>query len=202
MITSSDFLPDIAPSVPGCPVPRLLMEVRNTAAELLRDSGLWREEIGPLILVSGLRDYLVSVPHEARLARVVGVRMGGQQLRPIPLADARGGVSGTPTGFAVLADMRIRFYPEPDSSDLPDAWVEVHLANSGDDLPDFLADRREAITSGALARLLVQQNTTWYNPQLGAEHLRRFRAMVADARIDGNRGHSNASLRVRPRRFV
>lgn len=202
MIQAESFLPDVIPSLAGCPDAVAEREIETAACEFLRETGLWREEIGPIFGIPGMREYALPDVPGGRVHRVVGVRRGGEMLKAVPVADAAAGVEGSPTSFSVLATQRLRLHPTPDRSEEGAYYVDAVLVPSGRDLPEFLIDYREEVQAGALARLLAQMNTAWYSPDGAIAYRSAFDARIKAARVEAIRGHSNAPLRVKPARFV
>ena len=55
---------------------------------------------------------------------------------------------------------------------------------------------RDTITSGALSRLLLMQDTKWYNPQLASKWENEFKKGLNEGRISTAKNFTNANLRL------
>lgn len=199
MIAADLFVPNVLSSAASCPSMVAEDAIVEAAVKFLADTGLWRDAGGPAVVVPTRRDVTVTY-NGARIHLITKVTLDGTPLKGVSPLDIIGDAEGTPTGYAVLADKKIRLNKIPSESGL--LYFEAILVPSGTDLPDLLVDYRDAVVAGALARLHAQASAPWFNEQLAAERDRQFDEHIRKSKLDVATGFGRADLRVRNRPFV
>ncbi len=74
--------------------------------------------------------------------------------------------------------------------------------DGADTFPDFFQNWRTALTSRALADLLNQPKTDWFNPQMAMEERRKYMHRMGDAKVRRMRGNTRRPLRMKPHPFA
>lgn len=198
-----EFLPQILPFAPGCPVPVAYSYIRSAAITMCRQARIWREtDTFPTEI--GRRESYLCVPDGAVLYEIESV------------VDSHG-VALTAISKAALDDLWPR-WREADSGrpkyylqeamngvaillgDGSNVTVEMFLQPSEDcdQLPDFFADQyRRVIASGALAEILMLPKQNFTDPNAAAIHAMRFAAEMDKLTGHEIRGQQRAPKRTR-----
>ena len=204
----TDFLPEVMPSVIGCPVPLVINAVRNSVIEFLAETGLLEQTI-EVQMEPGVSAYEINTE-----AGIVATRFLRGYL------DTRGHpvVATTPASLdadlpnwrnessaprhAFVDSPNLIVHPVPTEAGVLFRDFAYTLARSSTRAPDEVLDAwAETIASGALKRLLILPGTAWLNPELAVYHSSQFSTGIDKARISKIKGASLESLRVSPRAF-
>lgn len=206
MKTLTDFLPEVMPSVPGCPQPMVINAIRNSVIEFQERSGLSEQTI-PITLVPDLADYMLTPAAGTTLRELLRGDLDSQPVYPATEADLDSDNAawrfaiGTPTRMLVKNGL-LKVTPIPQlAGTLNTVFVDT-LTRTATDVDDVLIDEwMETIASGALRRLLAMPGVAWSNPDLSMYHKGVFDTDVCNARIERDKAGTNASIRIQPRRF-
>lgn len=211
MMPFSSLLPDVLPSVAGCPSALALAALRKTADEFCTRTLSWRAELPAVDMLAEFPFYRLDVPAGGRLVMVLEAFVQGRRLAPASeesLDDEHPGwamlAPGTPTRFVLPRPGELRLVPAPAFYVSKGLLVRAALAPApgAAEAEDFLLlDHGQAMIHGALSRLLAMNARPWSDQGLAAHHGRQFRAAMADARAGGLKGRTRLSLTVRPRAF-
>lgn len=200
----SAWLPDVLPHVNGCPIVIAEHELRRAAQELFARSRAWSVLSAAQPVSAGTETLALVLPGaDTELVRLEAAWYDSRRLQPTTLGaldDERGHTwvdeAGVPTHVAQLTPGVLRLYPVPsqDASEGVRVRASVRPAESATGVPDEIATRwREAIATGAKARLMLYPGKPWTNLDLGGALTMRFEQMIAEANVAANvRGHSNA----------
>jgi len=199
------------PDAPQCPEPAGVQAVIQTATKFCRATGIWRELIDDLPVSPDDDAILPLQPgvriHEIEFVRWTAAGYNGNPLEPISFQDLetlhpgwRDWTPGVPTLFSQRTWNTIRL--------VPGAYGDVAVSlicfpdPEATTLPDFLVrDHRDALASGALARVLLTRDTPYFDPQMAATHKAIYQEAEDDAYAAQVRGQQKAQPRVRGRYF-
>lgn len=211
--TLEQWLPDVLPSLPGCPESTVLRAVRDSAIEFCNRSQIWRHEIEPFPVVRGIADYQLEIPAGAHIAAFIRVKHADRtsplELRTTEeLDDTSPGwrsLEGLPQHFVQLgADSILLDRVPPETRlDVLSATLALKPTNSAAAVADILYfDWKEEIADGARARLMFDANRQWSNPKLAVMKHERFQEGIHRAALKARLGSGARSLAVRKRRIM
>lgn len=213
MSSLDQWLPDVLPSLPGCPESTVLRAIRDSAIEFCNRSQIWRHEIEPFPVVKGIADYQLEIPDGAHIAAFIRVKYADRsaplQLRTTEeLDDTMPGwrsLEGLPAHFVQYGPDSILLDRLPKETKLNalSATLALKPTNTATMVADILYfDWKEEIADGARARLMFDANRQWSNPQLAAMKHERFQEGIHRAALKARLGSGARSLAVRKRRIM
>jgi len=207
----SSLLPDILPSVAGCPSALALTALRRAADEFCTRTLVWRAELPAMDLVREFPFHRLETSPGSRLVMVLEAFIQGRRLAPASeeqLDEEHPGwallAPGTPVRFTLPRPHELRLVPAPGFFLTGGLLVRVALAPAAGavETEDFLLlDHGQALVHGTLTRLMAMPGRAWSDQTLAAYHGRQFRAAVADARAGTLKGRTRLSLTAKPRAF-
>lgn len=195
----SDFYDLVLPDVPGCTTAMVEMVLRQSAISFCEQSLAWKYDHSPIAVLPGLAEYGFILPPGTVVHTVAYAALDGRELNvSAGEADAESWrsltgrpeyVSGRNTALALL--------PTPDSSGLLVLKVVLKPSPSAVGIDDGIFDEyREAITHGALARLMLSPRKPYTNVQLAQYHAQQFAIHSADSGGRAARNNSRAPLQT------
>lgn len=210
MATSIDvFIPNILPSVIGCPDFSMRSAVIESAIELCTKASAWTETMDLVLLRQGSHSYEIDLPKDARVLLVKNVWASKGELTSKTMTEIAGLIpdwqtaQGEPRYFNQLNWEEFRVYPIPNSSNAA-LTVRASLAplRTSTTLPTSFVDRYfQGIVAGAIARLAIVPGQAWSNPQLAAYYKTEFNTACGEAKVEIFHDRVAGSMRVTPRRF-
>lgn len=203
--TLHDLMPAVMRHARTAPPNIVIPELREAYLTFCRRSELLRL-VQVIPLQRGVTRYQLCPPDGYQVIRALAVIEGSQSLIVQPnLTACRCG------DFFMDGPDWIELLREPFQDDV------AYLQNQDLDDPNFtlaiqfcvapsrtsiVLDKlvndqyRDAIVAGALSRLLLAQDTKWYNPQLAQKWDMEFKKGMSDARVAINKGFTNANMRI------
>lgn len=212
------LLPLTVISVLGAPEPLVLQALRFACIEFCRRTEVVQRLQVPTNVVAGTQDYVVTVPADMELVRVLGAAYQGFWLTPVAPDDVRSdtalrgadvGIAKVLTGapqffFQKQSDLdTISLYPVPDTSVAGGLLVKAAFcptttaATVEDQLVD---DWAEGIAAGAVARVQSLAGQAFSADPTAARKV--FEMAVSSAKRQKMVGKQAAALRVQPRGFA
>lgn len=221
-IRIAEFLPYVMPSAPGAPSIVAEQHIRLAAIEFCERTKCWRK-----IVTKDLEDAntgVIVAPYYAAIHQIeyASFSADGYPKRPLEptqysdISDTQRSdleQSGPPRYLTQLSPNTVTIYPVmPGTLELslflkPRVGTDF-VAGTPDDpiqdglnlLPDFMLTQwGEKIACGALARLLLQPQTRWYDPQRAAYYAQKFDDACNAHFAQGIQGQQRAPLRTKPR---
>lgn len=204
---------ELAPSVPGCPLPTIVQYVRASAIEVCERTQAYRYQQEDIPLTPGVYEYAYEVPDQTEVCGVSYITVDGLEIPFHPLeevhrhfpdwpntvTDMRSQpqmVSQFDTDNFVLAPVPGR----PTSSTLYQLrmFLALRPTTTATGMEQSVFDELERpIIDGALQRLLVIPNKSWTDRQLAQYHAKQFVFKIASHRAKANLGLGRGSIRVR-----
>lgn len=203
-----EFVPLVRISTAACPVSAIVAQLRDAAREFCSGSRIWTHESEPADIVAGEDAYGLHAPSHAEVCAVLSVRAKGRRLAPLGADQWRAlerRAAPEPSHFIIMGSGLLRLHPAPEA-DIPaalivDAALQPSAASAR--CPQFLFTRHgAAIAQGAQARLMLIPDRPWSDAKTGVFLREEFKAAVAAAAIDVERGGADAPSRVRYRPFI
>ena len=177
MAKAREFLPNLMPLVPGCPIPLACDAVRDAIIALCARTHLWRARVTGSV-VAGDPNFFPVLPDGSVIDEVESVWFNGQKLCPIAYSE----LSPTdleredaPPRFFTQGEnlYRFIFYPRGDGDVIMSVWLKPDARVMGylGEWPDMILTHYQSeVVAGAAARLLSMPDKTWSDPGLAAFH--------------------------------
>ena len=86
----ASFVSTVSPSVPGCPQPLLVQEIRRSAIRSCERTLAWRHQCVPFNLTPGVAEYFYNKPVGAEVHAVFEAVLNGKPLTRLTMEDAIG----------------------------------------------------------------------------------------------------------------
>jgi len=209
-VNLSAMLPEVRPSVSGCPEPVMINAIRNAAIKLCELSFFWETQVDPLVMLAGIAEYEIDQPMGQRIIRInkaIGSR-GVLAFRTEADMDAVNPLwrdrSGDGVSAPVMVNPRlIRMYPVPLSGgEQIDLRAIVKPSPISDVIEDYVYDDfYTGIAAGAIASLCAMPGKEWTNFDLVAYYKKIFNDDVFTAKARVAKGYSGALSHIRPARL-
>lgn len=195
------FTPYIAPYVKGAPDVIMAHAARLAAIEFARSVNILSRVVY-IDTQAGVADYPLEIDDGYTAVAVRSVCLSGREL---PLADSMLCRARCQSGFTFSPELGLYINPAP-SDDGKDCLVVTVTVVPGQDScyvdPVLYNEFAEIIGDGAVSRLLLMNQASWYAPQLSREFLAKFVAAVKQAKIIQLKGRSSAPQFMKPMRFI
>lgn len=209
----SDWTPDVAPDVPGCPSFTLERAVKQTVMDFLERTHWVQRSVAPIDVTGGASARTFTTPVVAAGERVLAVLKAWLDGTEIPVygpADLEDDqpdwktVTGDPTSLVMERDGEYYIVPSPTSTMTAALRLKVAIglldaATSCED--SILQNWRDAIAFGAKARLMLMPNERWTALDLGASYQNRYMDQVKGACVRAIRTPARRPLVVKPYYF-
>lgn len=212
-VNYNTLLPEIYLHAKSAAEPVAINAIRNACVEFCRDS-LWLvRTFDPVPVIAGTAEYEVDPPSsQYTISQIIDpIYVNDRIVRGLPPAQLRrayGGSWNTRTGtverFVMFDPGVITLVPIPDtsySSGLTGQYALVPTRTSTTIYDGLLEDYREEIAAGALARLLMEPETGYQNPELAKGMYQMFRRGVSSAKLSAMKSHVGAATMVQMRKF-
>jgi len=178
------WMQDITPWCPGVHRTVMKRQLILAAREFFEQSWAWRQEQGPISLITNQQTYMLSPFNSTTdVVGVVGAWVNGNPLNPLanqpPPSQNGQPFSDTPGGFWCPRPDIVAVYPIPNITSVPQNLTVLCALRpklSVTQVPKIaVTDFYEAILNGVLYRLLNQPAKPYSNPALAAYFETRFR---------------------------
>lgn len=200
MATLDIWVNELVPRLPGVLVSEVKSELQFTIKDFFRRSTVWREMLYDVDVTAGDRE--VSLPTDGVEAGTSGYRIegilrayyNGMQITNyshVPWeveSEFPMGYTGKPGNPYKLVLSTI---PTLGLSEALDVLVYGSPNDMTGELPYLATDTfYEQILTGVLGRMHAKNGKPWADPAQAAFYMRRYRAMITEARDMGGRGHT------------
>jgi len=172
----SDYFPDIAPKMAGCPAPILEHELRRGAQSLFKAVPLWTVVTDPIPVSTGDENVTIPAPTpNVMIGDVLQLWLDSVVLKPITPGHVAWDnpnwmeQRGKTTGYLMEAPGILRLHPIPD---LPAqvgirARVSLYPSDTSTGLDNLMSAKyRAEIMMAATASLCLYPNKPWTNGDL------------------------------------
>ena len=199
-VSWDEFFYLVTPYLPGAPDATVRIALRDTTAEFLARTHLWREEVEPFTTEAGTADY--ELYGSALIEAVLRLTLDGN---PLDISDERLVdpsyllTTSKPTGFWLRNDTAVRLFPTPDAVYEIGGLVALKPTRLATGVERWIFESwADAIVSGVIYRLASIPNKGWSDQALAMLERQRFDRAIANAK---NRDLRQIPLRVRARPF-
>lgn len=205
----SDLHPELLRGAPNAPTFLLDESLRAAARELCERTDVYKLE-ETVTLPVGLDEVEPWAPEHFELCHILSMRhphTGARGMEAKSFEDMRyiqaempGG--GTPRAYAGIDNVRVYVAPKP-ATEIPiDVVYSVKPQRTAEGLPDTLGlEYVDALSYGALTRLLSQPDTPWRDDGMARVYGNKFRREVTKIARIVRFGFGGASLTAHPRAF-
>ncbi len=194
------WMQDITPWCPGVHRTVMKRQLILAAREFFEQSWAWRQEQGPISLITNQQTYMLSPFNSTTdVVGVVGAWVNGNPLDPLanqpPPSQNGQPFSDTPGGYWCPRPDIIAVYPIPNITSVPQnltVLCALRPKMSVTQVPKIaVTDFYEAIMNGALYRLLNQPAKPYSNPTLAAYFENKFRKDIGVYAGKAKKGFNN-----------
>lgn len=206
MASVSDLVRLVDIHVDGCAVPAIMEQLRWAIREFCRCSRFFRDTV-EIQTEAGESYYdLVSSIQQSRVIDIDAVEVDGRPLDPTgpkeaPSAAATGeddAGSVIVSGYWMDPPNSLVLWPTPTAVSNCSASVILDMEPTASALPEALYRKwADAISYGALFRLLTIPKKPWTDMPLGKDYEARFRQQIEEAKSQASRSHRRRSFRVK-----
>lgn len=209
MALIDDFLPEVSPEVPGCPLPSITIAIRNSLIEFCKDSLYWAVDLDPINIEAGVHTYDLDSPEtDSNIAGVLVASHDGVPLDQVSedlldlnwpqylnlyknvlrygISDPWRTVTSTKPCLYLLPNPRqIRLVGIPETSLANGLTIKAGIKPdpTAEEVGDIIyEDYHEAIAHGALYRLLMQNGKKWTDKKSAADYKMLFEDAIAEAK--------------------
>lgn len=187
----ADFLPLLAPHLPGCPDPSMKLYLASTAADFFARTYLWREQISGITVAAGVVDYDLD-PDTGYVEDIISVVYGDHTLTRTDLrlvGTEKLTETGEPREFWVQADNSIRIFPIPEVGTTLKVYAVLKPSRSGTGVENWIYETwADSIVSGTIAQLAMIPGKEWSDIALAGMHKGLYEKAITNARIRDFRG--------------
>jgi hypothetical protein len=212
-VSYSLLLPEINLHAKSAAEPVAINAIRNACVEFCRDSLYLTQDFDPVPVIAGTAEYEPDLPSTAyTIGQIIDpIYVNDRIVRALPPAQLRRAYgsgwrtkTGTVERFVMFDPGVITLVPIPDTSyptGLVGQYALVPTRTSTTIRDTLLEDFREEIAAGALARLLMEPETGYQNPELAKGMYQMFRKGVSAAKLATMKSHVSAATMVQMRKF-
>lgn len=197
----SEFIPHIAPDVPGCPEPMIEDRVRLACIQFCEGSEYLRERF-TVATIPGA-DSVALAPATGAVVKVDAVAIDGEDLDKSRRSDFPTDTnSGQPAKYYLEEGGTLRLHPVPDVAYTLTIEAAVAPDEDAATVPDILYKKhRHAIAAGAKAMLMAMKKQPWTDYEAAAVNAQAFAGAISKARSSKAKGGVGAPLRTRAHYF-
>lgn len=201
------WLPDLLPKLPGCPIPVVEHELRRAAQMFFENTRAWHVTLAALPVIAA-QDSVTVTPTsgEQELVRIEqtwydeGPPLSGLTGDEISeqFGDYWQAHTGVPKAFIEETPGVLRLYPIPvDAATIGlVARIAVKPSEVSTGIPDELAVKhRQALTDGALGKLMLYVDKPWSNLEYGGKHSLDFMTAINSATVQAAFGRGRIASR-------
>ena len=198
MVGWRDFLPLLQSSLPRCPVPQIISELRSAAIRFCKESRVWRHRSDLMDVYKDECRYVFEPPPDATVVSTREASFRAEILIPLDDRVVRD-EPGIPNSFQVEEPGVVRLIPcprEDEEAVLQTVNVLAPYVTAGV-CPKFLLDfHGEVIASGAKAILMLVPDKPWSDPARSQVEQKKFDDGLAEIRIREMRGGTNCQQEI------
>jgi hypothetical protein len=206
----SNWFTDLLPQLPGCPDPQIEHELLRASQEFFARSRAWQVIQAPVAITAN-QTTLDIAPSDSgqEMVRVEGAWLDGTRLKVYGVGDMDAAFTddwqthtGSTATLVQITPGTVLLYPIPvaASSTGLKLRLSVKPSEAATGIPDdMFVKYRDALASGAKARLMLQAGKKWSHPDLGTINAAVFDAAINTAAIAAARSFSTGRIAARPK---
>jgi len=199
------FFDHVLPAVPGCPQPMAIDAIRRAAIEFCEKTLAWIYKHPAINVVAAQMAYPFVPPTGAVVAKVLQAWHNDIKITPKTPDELNEiyanwlTIAGTPQYITQDDERNLLLVPTPSAALTAGLVLRVALKPTlaSDDIETSIYEEyRDAIASGAKARLMLIKDKPYSDMELGALEMGLFNAAVADAKFKAQKGCGRARVRT------
>lgn len=198
----SAFHPFVLPWVRHLPDETVQHHVRQAAIDFCARTGVWHEEMQPVLTIANIDRYAAAIDADARLAKLITCWVGDKECEVVQGPEARTRARrGSPRDMAWTDREDIVLVPAPQEAG-KQIVGEIALKPTDEctELPDVLDEFKSDIAYGALSTLLLLPGES-ANDKLASINQGKFERRIAVVSTRVSRGFSSARIRTGSTQF-
>ena len=205
MTTASfaELLPDVLPFVAACPEPTALIHIRAAANIFFTKTLAWEYHEENVLAALGGEAYLIPIPDETEVAKVLEVYIDGAVVNPLSKLRSRATATdwrtevSSPRTYIVPGRGILRLIPNNEIEATISTNVAVAPTRLAESMDMDLMDRyRDAIVIGALSRIMSIPGQMFTDPTGAKGAGVAFANVIGEAKIELTVGDTTAPERV------
>lgn len=190
----SAFFPLVMTSVPGISPDFASIHIRQAAADFFERSKSYIVELTPQTTTAGVSDYTYQLPENTDMVKVLEAWINGQEAGTelqYRNREARTGIYG-------LSPLRYRAYPTPSGTGTIAITAAVKPGALSTGIPDeYFSQHYEAISWGAIARLLAVPKKPWTDIATASVYANQFTNASAETQSKTLKSYGRARMRTK-----
>jgi len=217
----TEWWSEIAPDVPGVPMPAVEKAVRDICIVFCERTLLWEKELDRIDVVTATSEYALTAPDDSEIISVERVLHKANSAEDstfvflYPFSQTQKDFyasnnqwqfeTGTPTGYYVDVDKAIHLQPIPIADSTEGLLVKVNLRPSYTctSVEEFLYnDYYKVIGMGAKADLLSKVGQPWAKPEAATGYLTMFAEMLKAAKARKATGDMFNAVQVQTKPII
>ncbi|MBI9110320.1 hypothetical protein [Maridesulfovibrio ferrireducens] len=194
-----EFMPLAQPSLPRCPAPQIIAELRNSAIKFCKQTRVWRHVSDLMDVYKGDCRYVFVPQPNATVVDTLEARFNDCSLLELDDRVVRD-EPGIPEYYQVEEPGLVRLIPCPreDQSAMLQTVNVLAPSVTAATCPKFLLETHGlAIAAGAKAKLMLVPDKVWSDPARSQIEQREFDGAMAEIRVREMRGGTNRKLEMR-----
>lgn len=212
-VSFDQFLPEVMQFLPDVPEHIAKNAIRNASIEFCEKTRYWQIDVGPISVVAGQRNYAVPTPAETKMVGAVSayydtnllIPKGPDELARIYRMGDWQQVEGAPQYLTQIIKPEVVLVPTPyeDRANVLHLRVAIAPTRDAEEISqDVYENYLLVIANGAKAILYNTPGQPYFDRAAAKECQMYFRAGIANARIQIDKGLTRSSTRAEFQRFV
>jgi len=212
-VSFDEFLPEVMQFMPDVPELVAKNAIRNAAIEFCEKTRYWQIDVNPISVVTGKRNYVVPTPADTKMVGAVSayydtnllIPKGPDELARIYRMGDWQQVEGAPQYLTQIIKPEVVLVPTPYEyrADVLHLRVAIAPTRDAEEISqDVYENYLMVIANGAKAILYNTPGQPYFDKTSAKECQMYFRAGIANARIQIDKGLTRSSTRAEFQRFV
>lgn len=207
-VTYNQWLPYVQVALPGCPTPLILENIRQAIITFCAQTKYWRVTLAPFYTLADQPEYTLEYPVDTKIVAVETIRFGEQQAVLTPTTEEEMDAcvnswrnwTGTPGRYMQTMTDSFRFDRIPVVGSLVNVLVSLKPTQDAQQVDERVYEEwKDAITSGALARLFAMPNQEWTDVNIAGYHMAIYQQGIDEATLRANQGYAKKKVfRAKP----
>lgn len=195
------WLPRVLPDVPGCPDVTVIHHARLACREWFERTLSWREQLAPITAAAGDSSYLLPLPPDSVLAKLMTYVIDGRDGVAVSVQTGLKYVRENRSGnYCWTQDNRnVSVHPAPTAAQVLEFGVALKPSDDSSSIPERLFDLyADKITDGILARIFGMASQPWTSADRESAYRAKFVNSIESAAIAAAKSYSATSGRSKP----
>ncbi|SDZ85968.1 phage adaptor protein [Nitrosospira multiformis] len=195
----SDFYDLLMPDLPECPAAAADSALRQSSVAFCEQSLAWQTKHQPVLVMGGIAEYSFSPPEGTEIHAIINAVLDGEEIEPFA-CEKNITIWSRQTGkprYVLGGPSSLTLIPTPNSNGVLAIRVALKPSATSAGIDDELFhEYREAITHGAMGRLMLSPKKPYTNIQLAPYHQQQFIIKTAAAGMRVARSYARAPFQT------